>query len=132
MILLDTHVLLWMMGNSTRLGSQTKELMTKSMSDRQLYVSAITFWEIGMLLRRRRLTINHSIESLRAHLLKLGGQEVPVNGTIGIRSNNLTRFHKDPADRIIVATALEGYTLLTSDQQILRWPSSLPRHNASE
>ena len=46
--------------------------------------------------------------------------EIPVNGEIGIRANNLPNFHPDPADRIIVATALEGHRLLTADELILR------------
>ena len=50
--------------------------------------------------------------------------------TVGIRANNLPNFHPDPADRIIVATALEGHRLLTADELILNWSGSLDRPDA--
>ena len=58
--------------------------------------------------------------------------EIPVDGEIGIRANSLAGFHSDPADRIIVASALQGHRLLTADDRILTWSGSLDRLDARE
>jgi PIN domain nuclease of toxin-antitoxin system len=59
-----------------------------------------------------------------------GLNEIPLDGAIGIRAGQLADMHGDPADRIIVATALAGHTLVTSDRQILAWPGALERIDA--
>ena len=61
----------------------------------------------------------------RDELLQEGFIEIPVNGGIGIRANQLAGLPGDPADRIIVATALEGHRLITADDRILSWPGQL-------
>ena len=65
-------------------------------------------------------------------MLEAGLKEMPVDGQIGIRANNLPNFHPDPADRIIVATALQGHRLVTADELILRWNGSLDLLDARE
>ena len=85
-----------------------------------------------MLLDKRRITLSSDVVSWRANLLANYLTEIPVNGDIGIRANNLPNFHPDPADRIIVATALEGHRLITADDLILRWSGNLDRLDARE
>ena len=68
----------------------------------------------------------------RRELLGQGLAEIPVDGEIGIPANALPGFHADPADRIIVATALQGHRLVTSDERMLGWPGSLNRLDARE
>ena len=85
-----------------------------------------------MLLDKRRITLPSDIVSWRADLMANYLTEIPVNGDIGIRANNLPGFHPDPADRIIVATALEGHRLPTADELILNWSGSLDRLDARE
>lgn len=85
-----------------------------------------------MLLDKRRITLPSDIVPWRANLLANYLTEIPVNGVIGIRANNLPNLHRDPADRIIVATALEGHRLITADDLILRWSGSLDRLDARE
>ena len=63
-------------------------------------------------------------------LLGQGLIEIPVDGDIGIRANALPDFHADPADRIVVATALTGHRLVTADDRILEWSGSLDRLDA--
>ena len=55
-----------------------------------------------------------------------------MDGDIAIRANTLSDFPADPADRIIVATALSGHRLVTADERILAWGGSLDRLNARE
>ena len=85
-----------------------------------------------MLLDKGRITLPDDIVPWRATLLAAGLIEIPVNGEIGIRANNLPNFHPDPADRIIVATALQGHRLVTADELILRWSGGLDRLDARD
>ena len=85
-----------------------------------------------MLLDKGRITFPSDVVSWRANLLTNYMTEIPVNGTIGIRANTLPDFHPDPADRIIVATALEGHRLLTADELILDWSGNLDRMDARQ
>ena len=83
-----------------------------------------------MLHEKGRMTLLRNIESWRTSLLEDGLLEIGVNGQIGIRANALPDFHSDPADRIIVATALEGHQLITADRRILEWLGPLTRLSA--
>ena len=132
MILLDTHVLIWLTRYSSRLGLQTREIIAEAEASRRVYVSAITFWEIALLKRKGKLDIPDSAELFRSLVFKHGCQEVPLDGSTCIRSANLSGFQKDPADRLIIATALDGYTLITADSKILNWENSLPRIDARQ
>ena len=93
-------------------------------------MSAITFWELALLHGKGRMRILADIRVWRATLLDDGLMEIPVDGDIGIRANGLVDFHPDPADRIIVATALEGHQLITADERILDWPGDVMRLDA--
>lgn len=68
----------------------------------------------------------------RQLLLREGLLEIPVNGDIAIRAAKLEGLRRDPADRLIIATALEGHQLVTADRQILDWQSSLDRLDATK
>ena len=70
-------------------------------------------------------------EVWRADLLRGGLLEVPVDGQIGIDATVLAGLHGDPADRMIVATAISvGAQLATADQRLLDWSGDLPRLDA--
>ena len=71
-------------------------------------------------------------EAWRRDLLAQGLTEIPVNGLIGVRAGLIEGLRGDPADRLIVATALEGHQLVTADRRILGWPGKLNRMDASE
>ena len=95
-------------------------------------VSAISFWEIALLHAKRRLTLLQEIGTWRRRLFREGLKEIPVDGEIGIRAEELVDFHADPADRLIVSTALDGHRLVTADQRILDWPGPLSRLRADD
>ena len=132
MILLDTHVLIWSRQPYSPVGPQCRLLIEKALAENDVAVSSFTFWEIAMLSDKGRLDVARDIFSWRNSLLEEGLFEIPVDGEIGIRANNLPNFHPDPADRIIVATAMEGHRLITADDLILRWSGSLDRLDARE
>jgi PIN domain nuclease of toxin-antitoxin system len=130
-ILLDTHVLVWHTTGLDELGTQAKTLADRAFLQDELAVSAITFWEIEMLILRNRLDLRQDAIAWRQGLMDQGLIEIPVAGNIGIMAATLSDFHRDPADRIITATALHhGAQLVTADARILGWPGSLLRHNA--
>lgn len=131
-ILLDTHVLVWLIDGNERLGQQSRQLVDTALGDELVVISAITFWEIAMLEKRGRLALSLSVEEWRQRVLDAGVVEIPVSGDIGIAAVNLKDFHLDPADRIITATAImHSAQLLTADKNILSWNDSLVRHDAS-
>ena len=76
------------------------------------------------------MTLDVTAIQWRERLLSAGFIEIPVDGAIAARSVDLEDFHNDPADRIIMATALEGHEIITDDDQILNWPGRLNRFPA--
>ena len=131
MILPDTHSLIWFLESSPRLGSEAQRRIRESAEGGQAAFSAISVWEVALLLSKRRLTLDISAMEWRQNLLDAGFIEIPVDGAIAARSVALTDFHDDPADRIIIATALDGHQLITGDRDILNWPGRLNRFPAS-
>jgi PIN domain nuclease of toxin-antitoxin system len=131
LILLDTHVLLWFDRHDTALGQETIAQVTHALAIDALAASAISFWEVALLLRKRRLALRLPVEEWRRDFLEQGLIELPLTGAIAIAAVQLERLHRDPADRIIVATARDrAATLYTSDQAILDWPGRLDRRDA--
>lgn len=131
MILLDTHALVWLRLGSERLGSRTRRLIDEHWQLGQIHVSSISFWEVAMLEGKGRLKLNQDISAWYEKVLEQGVKEIPIGGRIGIRAASLTNLSADPADRIIVATALDGYQLITADREILQWTNPLNRFDAS-
>ena len=132
MTLLDTHVLLWLRFAHARLGREARRAIEDAWRTGEAGVSAISFWEISLLLAKRRITMRQDLRAWRQRLLREGLQEVPVDGETGIRAVELVDFHADPADRLIVATALDGHRLVTADRRILDWPGPLSRQSAED
>ena len=132
MILLDTHVVLWRELGDRRLGRQARRAIEHALQEGSLAVSAVTFWEVGMRVQKGQLRLNRDLYAWRRELLGDGLIEVPVHGDIAVRAGLLSNIHGDPADRIIVATALEGHQLVTADRRILGWSGHLNRIDATE
>ncbi len=127
MIVMDTHILVWLDQGNSLLGESTRSELDNALKSESLAVSAITFWELSMLQRKGRIQLP-SIRSWRNEMCDLGLMEIPVDGECSINSNELTDFHPDPTDRIIVATAIKkDATLITADERILNWKGKLRR-----
>jgi PIN domain nuclease of toxin-antitoxin system len=130
-MLLDTHVLIWLDQADEQLGPAARAAVQASFEEDEACVSAITFWEVAMLLARRRVRMALDVRAWRADLLRDGLVELPVDGAIGIAASQLEDLHGDPADRMIVATALtSGARLATADHRILDWSGTLDRIDA--
>lgn len=131
-MILDTHVLVWLRSGDDRLGTRTRDSLKRAWLSGDVAISAVSFWEVAMLHEKGRLTLLQDIGSWRQALLQDGIVEIPVDGEIGIRAAGLVDFHADPADRLIVATALGGHQLVTADERILDWPGALSSLRATD
>ena len=132
MIILDTHVILWMRTGDARLGPKARLEIDRAWASEEVAVSAISFWEIAMLQHKGRIRFPENVSLWRRQQLEQGMAEVAVNGEIAVRAISLADFHADPADRLIVATALEGHRLVTADKRILGWSGPLSRVRADQ
>ena len=130
MILPDTHTLIWFLNSNPRLGRESNLLIRRATNFGIAAFSAISIWEVALLLSKNRLTLGVTAMQWRQNLLAADFVEIPVDGAIAARSVALRDFHDDPADRIIVATAQEGHQLITDDRRILDWPGQLNRFPA--
>ncbi len=131
MIVLDTNALVWVTVDDRRLGRKAGALVDKHWAAGKIAVSSIAFWEIGLLEARRRLRLPAPVREWRKSLLDAGVIELPIDGAVALRSLELSGLPDDPADRFIVATALEhGAAVMTADEKILDWRHALERHDA--
>ena len=132
MMLLDTQALLWWRLGDPRLGQQARGAIQNAWESDEVALSAISFWEIAMLWDKGRIRFPGDVGLWRQEQLNQGLVEIPVDGAIAVRAGTLTDFHGDPADRLVVATAMEGHQLVTSDARILAWSGNIDRLNARE
>ena len=131
MIILDTHVLWWLDQASPRLGEGARREIEQAESVGEVAVSAISFWELEVLVRRGRLRAPWPLQQWRRDLMDAGLVEIPLTADIAVYADQLTLPHRDPADRFIVATALlREATLVTADKTLLNWPGELTRIDA--
>jgi len=124
MIMLDTHIWVWWIYNDARLTDKYREII-QNYEDKGLGVSVFSCWEIAKLVELKRLILHCPIhEWLDAALHYPGIQLLELTPEIAVESTQLPgKFHRDPADQIIVATArIHDCPLLTVDDKILKYP----------
>ena len=127
MIVLDTHTLIWAVEGDGRLGPSASRLIEETVRTDRVAVSAITPWEIALLVERRRLRLGREVGEWIAEALALPGVAlIPIEPAIAIDGVRLPcEFHADPADRFIVATARHlKAPLLTADRKILAYSAA--------
>jgi PIN domain nuclease of toxin-antitoxin system len=116
-IVLDTHVWIWLASDPERLSEPARRAIKRS---KGMGIAAISCWELAMLAVRRRIELDRDPlawieDSLEASEIEL----LPLTPAIAVASAQLADFHGDPADRLIVATALtSGASLVTKDDRI--------------
>lgn len=124
--LLDTHLLLWAAGLPDKLSAEARELLGDA--DNALLFSAASLWEITIKRSIGREDFKVDARILRRGLLDNGYEELPIASAHAVGLDTLPAIHKDPFDRILVAQAqIEGLTLLTSDEQVARYPGAIRR-----
>lgn len=122
MIVIDTHVLVWWVSNDKSLSATAAKAIKDTLDNgSEVVVSSISAWEISMLIEKGRLVLSMDVESWLDEVAQIDGVRfVPVDNEVGIKSTVLPgEFHKDPADRMIVATARKlAVPLVTADEKI--------------
>lgn len=121
--LLDTHVWIWSQENPERLGTKTRRELANL--DAERFVSPISTLEIARLVHLGLLRLKHAFaEWKNLSLANLYAETIGLTHEIAWDAYNLpAKFHNDPADRVLVATArLEKLTLMTADDLILKYP----------
>ncbi|MDX2066279.1 MAG: type II toxin-antitoxin system VapC family toxin [Fimbriimonadaceae bacterium] len=117
MIVLDTHILVWYALGSPQL-SAARVRQIQAAAPR-VFISAISLWEVAMLLERGRLS-GFSVADLRKVIAASGFQEANLSGEMAVMSRRLGLPHQDPADRFIAATAVAmRATLVTDDENLV-------------
>lgn len=130
MMLLDTHVLVWLDAGSDKLGKRARRAIESAFEADELAICSISFWELAMLQQKGRIALP-PLRAWREELLDMGLREITVDGEIGLGAAELRDFHPDPADRLIVASAMRRNAVLVSaDARILEWQASLERVDA--
>jgi PIN domain nuclease of toxin-antitoxin system len=123
-LVLDTHVWIWLLSGDPQLSEPARRAIATAARRGKVLVAAITPWEVAMLAARGRIAIAGTVmEVVRAGLAQPGLGLAPLSPEIAVEATLLPGdFHKDPADRMIVATArVLGGAVMTRDENILRY-----------
>ena len=123
MILLDTHVLVWMVADSKRLSRPATAAIRAAQESGGVAISAITLWELASLIARGRIHAYGTVDG-SVRLLIEGVSVKPITPEIASLTTQFPKeYPRDPADRLIGATArAEGMFLITRDENIRRSP----------
>jgi PIN domain nuclease of toxin-antitoxin system len=124
-IVLDTHAWVWWVSQAPDLPRRVRQRIERGLEEDALCVSSISAWEVAMLVKRRRLELTMAVgDWLGASEALPSVRFVPVDNRIALRSVLLPEpLHNDPADRIIIATALQlGAAVVTKDDKLRRYP----------
>jgi PIN domain nuclease of toxin-antitoxin system len=119
MILLDTHALIWLARDPSKLSTAAAEAIRTSVRTGGLAISAMTLWELAWLATHARLNLNEPLDDFIDEVTSRTFIR-PITPRIAILANQLPlSYPKDPSDRLIGATALDaGCPLITKDRSI--------------
>jgi len=115
-LLLDTHIWVWLVGDTTKIGRHTRNLLTNP--NNELWISPISTWEVSSLQIRGRIRVSGD---LKVWLEKATSsvKEAPLTHEIAFVAAQL-QMHRDPADRFLAATAqVLDLMLVTADEKLL-------------
>jgi len=119
MILLDTHALIWLARDPTKLSKAAANAIRTSVRNGGLAISAMTIWELAWLATHARLNLKEPVDDFVEELTSRTAIR-PITPRIAILANQLPEtYPNDPCDRLIGATAMaEGIALVTKDRSI--------------
>jgi PIN domain nuclease of toxin-antitoxin system len=120
LILLDTHVVIWLAQDQQRISSRARDAITSTREGGQgLAVSSMTLLELARLASQKRIQLTPNLEAFLREVERRFAV-LPITGRICVQAFEFpVNYPKDPADRVIGATAvIEGLNLVTSDQAI--------------
>lgn len=116
-VLLDTHILLWCLADDPKLSNQARRLIENAT---EVYISAASYWELAIKIGLGKLEVD--LLEIRQAAEQSGLMEVPISSEHAIAILGLANHHKDPFDRLIVATAItEPMRLITADKLVAQY-----------
>jgi PIN domain nuclease of toxin-antitoxin system len=119
--LLDTHVLLWLIGDPDRLPDAVRATLADP--ENELHVSAISAFEVATKTRSGRLDPRGLLEGWSARVADIGAEELPLRSNHALHAGSMRWHHRDPFDRVLVAQAsIEAMTLVTVDRALATLP----------
>jgi PIN domain nuclease of toxin-antitoxin system len=124
MIVLDTHAWVWFISNPELLSEKAKRYLDSAVEEKAIMISSISVWEVALLIAKKRLILTLELNDWIAKSEMLPFFKfIPVDNSVAIKSVNLPQpLHSDPADRIIIATAISlGVPIVTKDEKILNY-----------
>lgn len=124
-IVLDTHTLVWWVTGDPALSVAAKAAIDLELNGGDIVISSISAWEIAMLVEREKLVLSMDVSAWLATVAQIEAVRfMAVDVEVAVKSVELPgEFHKDPADRMIVATARKlAVPLLTKDEKIRAYP----------
>jgi PIN domain nuclease of toxin-antitoxin system len=123
-LLLDTHLLVWAMGEPERLPAGCAAMLEDPSNS--LVFSIASLWELVIKQALGRPDFNLEPSLLRQALLDGGWQELPIEASHALAVSQLPPLHRDPFDRLLLAQAqVEGLLLLTADSQLSLYPGPI-------
>ncbi|WP_395712128.1 type II toxin-antitoxin system VapC family toxin [Reyranella sp.] len=132
-LLLDTHIALWLDSEDDRLGASTRRTIDNAWQDGgQIFLSAISVWEIAVLVDRGSIELDLPVEDWVERFVSRPGLEaVALDHAAAARAYRLHGLEdRDPADRLLIASAIElGCPLVTYDDRIRRFARTRGRQH---
>lgn len=122
MLLLDTHSFVWLAADSARISAPAKKALRAAAG--RLFLSTASAWEIGILWKRKRLVLPLDPSAFVARAVEHHGiSEIAIDRSVALTATSLPDLHRDPIDRILIATAMEHRLgIVTRDRVIPTYP----------
>ncbi|MEN3150520.1 type II toxin-antitoxin system VapC family toxin [Neorhizobium sp. IRAMC:178] len=119
-ILLDSHLLVWLVGASDRLPLAAREIIENP--DHDIFFSSASIWELSIKYSSGKIGLELPPRMLYQVLIESNFNELAVTASHALEIDSLPQIHKDPFDRILIAQSMsEGMLLLTSDEAIAKY-----------
>lgn len=124
-VLLDTHTLLWWRADGGRLSTTASSLLDDAA---RLLVSPLSFWEVGTLVQKGRVALDRATATWTADVLSHDRVRIAdITPQVAVAAAELADFHGDPADRVLIATAMgRRVPFVTKDGKIHEYVEEHP------
>ena len=119
--LLDTHTILWFLNGETALLSNTAKNIIEDQKHVK-FISLASVWEVGIKISIGKLQFPENTNGFVTHIKKNGFELLPITTDYIITIEQLPHIHRDPFDRLLIATAIsEQMTLISADENIVKY-----------